>query len=61
MGHELSDIIIGRMLDDFASGAGLHDVPALENRRLVAELERLVKIVAEQDVRTVLQGSSPNC
>ena len=49
--HELTDVGICRAQHDVLGRACLHDAPALEYRRLVAELQRLVEIVCDEQDR----------
>jgi DNA topoisomerase I len=47
--HEIGHIVRHRVGDDLARGAALHDAPAFHQRDAVADLERLVQIVADED------------
>src|SRR3984885_9310053 len=48
MPYELGDVIVGRSLHDVLRAAGLHDAATFENRDLIAELERLIQIVTDE-------------
>src|ERR1700734_886568 len=48
MTHELGDVIVGRMLHDVLRAAGLYDAAAFQDRDLIAELQRLIQVVTDE-------------
>ena len=51
MRDEIGDILIRRIGDNVARGAKLHHPPAFHQRDPVAEFERLIEVVADEDDR----------
>ncbi len=51
MRDEIGDIIIRRIGDNVARGAKLHHPPAFHQRDPVAEFERLIEVMADEDDR----------
>ena len=56
MGNEILHIIGGRVGDDLARRAALHDPAAFHQGNAVADLERLVQIMADEDDRALQLG-----
>jgi hypothetical protein len=48
-GHEVGDVIIGRVHDDIFRGADLHHAPITHDGNAVANAHRLVKVVGDED------------
>src|ERR1700733_14527689 len=48
MPYELGDVIVGGALHDVFGRAGLYDAPAFEDRDLIAELQGLIEVVADE-------------
>src|ERR1700733_14596911 len=56
---ELCHVVVRRVLDDVTPGAGLHDAAAFHNRDLVAKLQGLIEIMADEEdgpAHALLQG-----
>jgi len=49
VGHEIGHVFGRRIGENLLRGAALHDAPALHDGDAVAQLERLVEIVADED------------
>ena len=49
MGHKIGHIIGHRVCDNLARGANLHNAPALHQGNAVAQFERLIQIMADEN------------
>jgi hypothetical protein len=57
---EFSHTVVGRLLDDVAASAALHDTAPFADRDLVAELECRVEVVAREQDRLAARSCNPS-
>jgi hypothetical protein len=58
--HELGDVIVGRMLHDVLRAAGMDNAATFQDGDLIAELQRLVEVVTDEQDGSLSGSSAEN-